>query len=189
MIKEYKGIKFYQTPYNGYFVSRCGIIISYRKQASKSNGRVDYSKEPKRLSYKTDKDGYFEIVFSIDGKRYYKKVHQVVAETFLTNFNKDLVVDHINRNRKDNRSKNLRWLSKSKNSDGQKGKKTYVCKQAMVGDKIFGSIKDACEFANVPYWYYARHYKKFKHIIYCGVETIIIVSRADIETARSAPHT
>lgn len=59
MFKSINGVDFYKTPYEGYLVSKCGKIVSFRKPAPKSLIRVDYNKKPKFLSYKTDKDGYF----------------------------------------------------------------------------------------------------------------------------------
>lgn len=126
--------KYFSTPYEGYFVSKSGKIVSFRKPAAKSkpSKRVDYNRLPKQLSYKIDKDGYFEVLFSINSKRICKKVHQVVAETFLGNKPSPYyVVDHINRNRQDNRVRNLRWLHRSLNSDGQKGMKPKSCKCCM----------------------------------------------------------
>lgn len=108
-------------------VSKEGVIASFRKPASKSTSdkRIDYTRKPKFLSYKVDKDGYFEVLLSVNKQKYYKKVHQIVAEVFLGEKPEGCVVDHINRNRQDNRVENLRWLPLSKNSDGQRGKKLH----------------------------------------------------------------
>lgn len=59
--------------------------------------------------FSTPYEGYFESLFSINKKRIYKKVHQVVAETFLgPKPDPSYCVDHMNRNRQDNRVENLR---------------------------------------------------------------------------------
>ena len=61
--------------------------------------------------------GYLHVM--INGKLY--KVHRLVAETFIPNPENLPEVDHINRNREDNRVSpackcNLRWCSHSENS-------------------------------------------------------------------------
>jgi uncharacterized protein YjhX (UPF0386 family) len=45
-----------------------------------------------------------------------KYVHKLIAETWLSNWNPRLHVDHINRVRKDNRAENLRCLTRQENA-------------------------------------------------------------------------
>lgn len=139
-------LEFYQTPYEGYKVSKCGIIVSYRIPG----GGFDYSRKPRYLSYKTDRDGYLEVLLSVDSKRYYKKVHQIVAETFLEKEDSSLVVDHIDANRKNNHVDNLRYITVRLNTQrGRVGIKPSIAKivDLKVGDNTerFYSIKDAME--------------------------------------------
>lgn len=171
--------EFYHTKYEGYMVSKEGVIASFRKSASKStpNKRVDYTRKPKFLSYKVDKDGYFEVLLSVNKQKYYKKVHQVVAEVFLGEKPEGCVVDHINRDRQDNRVENLRWLPLSKNSDGQRGKKTSSCKHCVCNGKIYGSILDACKDNNISYTKVCHYPEQYRRTILIeGVETIEILT-------------
>lgn len=55
--------------------------------------------------------GYLRVV--INGKNYF--VHRLVAETFIPNPEGKPFVDHINRNRTDNRRQNLRFVTASEN--------------------------------------------------------------------------
>ena len=48
------------------------------------------------------------------------KVHYLVAEVFLTKPEDKTELDHINRNRQDNRAENLRWVTRSENSHNKK---------------------------------------------------------------------
>lgn len=58
-----------------------------------------------------DPGGYLRCVFCRNGKNHTKKVHRVIANTFIKNPDKLETVDHINFNKLDNRIENLRWLS------------------------------------------------------------------------------
>lgn len=168
---------FYETPYEGYFISKDGIVISFRKPKSRStpDKRIDMNSAPKYLSYKTDKDGYFEILFSVNKKKYYKKVHQVVAETFLGQCPVGYCVDHIDRNRQNNNLSNLRYIPWSLNSDGQKGRTPKSAKQCVCNSVLYSSILKACKANNIKYGAVIRkpndHRRK---IIFKGVETIEI---------------
>mgnify|MGYP003417599997 CR=1 FL=1 len=57
--------------------------------------------------------GYFKV--RIKGKDY--KVHRLVAECYIPNPENKPFIDHINRNKVDNRVENLRWAT---NSDNQR---------------------------------------------------------------------
>ena len=56
-----------------------------------------------------DTDGYFMLCYK--GRPY--KVHRLVAQCFVPNPDNKYSVDHINRNRSDNRASNLRWATAS----------------------------------------------------------------------------
>lgn len=60
--------------------------------------------------------GYIRVHVSINGKDYNKPVHRLVAEMFCPNPKHKPFVDHINANKSDNRSCNLRWVTASENN-------------------------------------------------------------------------
>jgi hypothetical protein len=63
-----------------------------------------------------DAGGYFILpVHYEDGSRKTKRLHRLVGGAFLPNPDNLPELDHINRDRKDNRIENLRWVSKNKN--------------------------------------------------------------------------
>lgn len=70
------------------------------------------------ISQHTTQDGYKACSLKVaEGKNKIFFVHQLVANTFLKKMSEDeLVVDHINRDRKDNRVENLRFATYAENS-------------------------------------------------------------------------
>ena len=56
--------------------------------------------------------GYMRVM--VKKKTY--AVHRLVAETFIPNPDNKPVVDHINKDRRDNRVENLRWVTSQENA-------------------------------------------------------------------------
>ena len=85
----------------------------------KANGRI--------ISEYLEKDGYLRLNLSekVNGRtisrKYYK--HKLVASQFIENPNDLDCVDHINRNKQDNRIENLRWCSASENNKNKSSNK------------------------------------------------------------------
>lgn len=73
-----------------------------------------------------DSYGYRQvIIYPPDGKgcgrfkRYSRKIYRLVMETFRPEKNGKTQIDHINRNRLDDRLENLRWVTSKENSDNR----------------------------------------------------------------------
>ena len=60
--------------------------------------------------------GYCRVDLYKNGKGYTRKIHRLLAQTFLPNPENKRCVDHINRKCDDNRLENLRWSTRSENS-------------------------------------------------------------------------
>ncbi len=71
------------------------------------------------LKPRKDKDGYLYVTLKIDGKYKNKKIHRLVAETFLTNFLNKPCIDHIDRNKNNNHYSNLRFVTPKENSNNE----------------------------------------------------------------------
>lgn len=89
--------------FSKYSVSDTGLIRS-------ANGILKPRKRP---------DGYMEFWPYKNGRKKHFFVHRAVALAFIGPAN-DRHVDHINRNRSDNRISNIRYLSKLENSQRSK---------------------------------------------------------------------
>jgi hypothetical protein len=60
--------------------------------------------------------GYFYVTLCNEEQQRNRFVHRLVATAFIPNEDALPMVDHINRNKLDNRVENLRWCTKSTNS-------------------------------------------------------------------------
>lgn len=82
-----------------------------------SDGRIFSTRNNRFLKLKINKShGYVECELNVNGKVYYKRVHRLIAETFLDNPNKYEIVNHINGVKTDNDVFNLEWTTPRNNN-------------------------------------------------------------------------
>lgn len=94
------------------FVERC--TPNYKNHALLINGII------RKLT--NHSSGYLRASLTIRGKVTHYYVHNLIAITFIGFKEEGYDVDHINKNRKDNRLANLRYLT-TKENRGHKGNK------------------------------------------------------------------
>lgn len=92
-IKGYEGL---------YAITSCGKVWSYRKN--------------RFLKQYTTPKGYKTIQLWDNGRFVTRKIHRLVAETYIPNQEKLDTVDHINFDKENNCINNLRWMSRGENS-------------------------------------------------------------------------
>lgn len=95
--------------YGGFYeVSNLGNVKSFKKQ-----------KKGELLKPCLNNHGYLHVLLSKNGKYKTKKIHQLVAETFLNHIpcGHKLVVNHINFNKTDNRVGNLEIITSRENTN------------------------------------------------------------------------
>lgn len=184
---EFRKIK---SLYFLYEVNENGTI--FRNVKSKKQNKI-------KLDFHHSKSGYYVTFCRIKGKPKRVMIHRVVAECWLGDCPDGYEVDHINRNSRDNRYQNLRYVTRSeqmknRNHDNisRTGKKNLeVARQqrskpvAIIKDgdrKDFPSYADCARFMSNLYGkdFEAIRYKlkrKRSHIfdydvIYLNAETI-----------------
>jgi hypothetical protein len=108
-------------------------------------------------------DRYARVTLRSYGKSYQKYIHRLLGEMFIPNPDNKLIIDHINRNKLDNRMENLRWVTHSENGHNVSLKKnnisfinkdyngSYQFQKTVNGvkhSKCFKSYEEAEEYRN-----------------------------------------
>lgn len=75
-----------------------------------------YGLNGNKLKPAIDKKGYKRVGLMINGTLKSKRVHRLVAETFIPNINNKPCVNHINGIKTDNRIENLEWVTHRENT-------------------------------------------------------------------------
>ena len=82
-------------------------------------GNVKNIKTGRILKPGTEGSGYLYVILMDDGERSSKKIHKLVATTFLQNSEEKKCVDHKDRCKTNNHISNLRWATGSENNQNK----------------------------------------------------------------------
>lgn len=120
--------------------------------------KIHGKRKNKIMKPKKDKDGYLYIGLRNNKGRYFRRIHQLVAKTFINNPNNYTIVNHMDGNIANNHFTNLEWCTVAYNTKysfehlGREGVHTTDIKCILkVDDNIVGcfdNIQEASEYAN-----------------------------------------
>lgn len=140
--------------YEGYYeVSNLGRVRSVpRTRAVKNryggtNLRTDKGCD---VSLVDHGNGYLYVTLNKDGRKVNHFAHRLVALAFCDGYNEGLVVDHIDKNRRNNHCDNLEWVTQRVNvirSVDAMRKPKSVCKPTNTGEKYISLI---CRMGRKP---------------------------------------
>jgi len=125
--------EWFETKYENCFINKKGQIKKVYKY-----------KDPKIFNGFIEKAGYLVVSMGCKKKVY---IHRLMGETFLDNPTNLRNIDHINRDKLDNRIENLRWFSQEDNMLNRhqvlnvffnKDKNRWIAKSGL---KIIGQFK------------------------------------------------
>ena len=130
-----------------------------------NTGQIFSNHTNRILKYHISKNGYVYVVLSKDGHFTTKRVHRLVAESFIPNPNNLPQVNHIDGNKSNNAVCNLEWVTAKENAahfwsvldnaehrqhriDGQHNAKNHRKSTAkkvvrLTDNKVYNSIHDA----------------------------------------------
>lgn len=100
-----------------YMVSNYGRIKSLSKFVNNNpkSKEIGYYSKEKILKTFDNTKGYKLVKLYKDNKKYIKKVHRLVAETFIPNIENKPQVNHIDGNKQNNNIYNLEWVTNKEN--------------------------------------------------------------------------
>lgn len=164
MNKEiWKDIKGFEKRYQ---VSNLGRIKSLSKFIN-NNPNYDsigyYSKE-KILKPFYNAKGYQLVKLYKNNEKYTKKVHRLVAEAFIPNYENKLQVNHIDGNKQNNKIENLEWCT---NQENQKHSWKYNLHKRRIGkeNKLSKSVNQYDLQGNfIKLWDSVEEARKVLHI-------------------------
>ena len=113
------------------------LVINYPNYSIDKDGLILNVKKNKPLKGTIDNNGYRRVFL---GKTTHK-IHRLMALHFLPKEPNKTEVDHINRNKLDNRLENLRWVTRSENNYNRGLKNTNKLKRRHISlDEIKGHL-------------------------------------------------
>jgi len=139
--------------FDNYEVSDLGRVRSLDNFVKNGNGLRIVRGRILKLIF--DKDGYYTVSLHKNAKRYPRKVHRLVAETFISNPESKPQTNHMNCIKTDSRASNLEWVTQSENmlhcyKNGlrdeamNKKRKAVICSNGMT----FNSSYAGAEYLN-----------------------------------------
>ena len=94
-------------------------IEGYENYLIFEDGKIINTNTGKEMKPFLNKFGYYNITLSKDNKKKIFTMHRLIALAYIHNPYNKPCIDHINRDKKDNRIENLRWATHKENMSNQ----------------------------------------------------------------------
>lgn len=111
--EEWRDIKGYEGIYQ---VSNIGRVKSLKRIIRRKDGRIKTIREI-ILKNNIHKSGYLEVNLNLNGTFKTVKVHRLVAEAFIPNYNNYKEINHKDEDKSNNNVNNLEWCTSSYNAN------------------------------------------------------------------------
>lgn len=110
-MEEWRNIKGFEGLYQ---VSSTGRVKSLNRVVIGRDGRTYHYRE-RYIKQQKRKDGYFAVQIFKNSNHYTKRIHRLVAETFLECPGDKFEVNHKDGNKENNSVENLEWVTRAGN--------------------------------------------------------------------------
>ena len=151
-------------------------IQGYPNYLIYDDGRVFSKKNDIFLKpFKTSK-GYLQVSLWNEESKKYFKIHRLVGLHYIPNPENKPMIDHINRDKQDNRKENLRWATDTENQQN-----TGIQKNNKLG------IKNICYGKSQNRYQYEKRINGVKHLKYFKTLQEAIDYKNQFEDLTSAP--
>lgn len=154
-LEVWKDIKGYEGIYQ---VSNMGKIRSLTRVVIDKNG-IQKNIKGKTLKLSTTTQGYKAVVFKKDGKNKNFRVHRLVAQAFIKNYESKPYVNHIDGNKKNNKASNLEWCTNSENMKHAFAIGLKVPSNPNKNGKRQGSLHSLSKLSDIEVMEIRRKYK------------------------------
>ena len=130
----------------GYYVTKDGEIFSCIKKKYGVTGRgtssyIDESSPVKLTTRIHNQNGYVYVTL---GKYGQKRLHRLVAECYIPNPDNLPEVNHLDREKTNNKVSNLEWCNRQKNAEHSLSK-NYIVENIITGERIeVFNLSDFC---------------------------------------------